>query len=68
MNEFKGIQSGNTIAWFMKWSDISLAILGIIGWYALSSQTDGQHPPSKAPSCHSRAGGNPVSIAARLLA
>ena len=37
MNEFKGIQSSpNTIAWFMKWSGISLAILGIIGWYAVN--------------------------------
>ncbi len=37
MGEFKGIQSKpNTIAWFMKWSGISLAILGIIGWYAVN--------------------------------
>lgn len=36
-NEFKGIQaSPGRMAAFMKWSGISLALVGIIGWYAIS--------------------------------
>ena len=37
MNEFKGIQARpNSIARFMKWSGISLALIGIVAWYAVS--------------------------------
>jgi hypothetical protein len=37
MNEFKGVQAKpNTIAAIMKWSGISLALVGIVGWYAVS--------------------------------
>lgn len=37
VNEFKGIQARpNRIAAFMKWSGISLALIGIVGWYAVN--------------------------------
>lgn len=37
MDEFKGIQAKPyRIATVMKWSGISLAIVGIVGWYAVN--------------------------------
>jgi len=37
MNEFKGVQAKpHTIAKMMKWSGISLTIVGICGWYVLN--------------------------------
>ncbi len=36
-DEFKGIQSRpHTMSKFMKWSGISLTLVGIIGWYAVN--------------------------------
>lgn len=36
-NEFKGIQaSPGRMSTLMKWSGISLALVGIVGWYAIS--------------------------------
>lgn len=36
-NEFKGIQARpHTMSKFMKWTGISLAIVGICGWYAVN--------------------------------
>jgi hypothetical protein len=37
MNEFKGIQARpHTMSKFMKWSGISLTLVGLAGWYAVS--------------------------------
>jgi len=37
MDEFKGIQaSPHTVSKVMKWSGISLTLVGIIGWYAVN--------------------------------
>jgi hypothetical protein len=36
-DEFRGIQAKpHTVSKFMKWSGISMALVGIIGWYAIS--------------------------------
>jgi hypothetical protein len=37
MNEFKGIQARpHTMSKFMKWTGISLTLVGLAGWYAVS--------------------------------
>jgi hypothetical protein len=37
MDEFKGVQARpQTMSKFMKWSGISLMLVGICGWYAIS--------------------------------
>jgi hypothetical protein len=37
MDEFKGIQAKPyTISKFMKWTGISLALVGVVGWYAVN--------------------------------